>query len=211
MPRIPWDFTLLVLQQCLSAGQRYSMQQIDRLPLTRAIIEDYATKYWGCITDKEKELEEGFPLRVSQAHKIGHLDRRLFLDLAGWKSRRPRKWQESNSDDTIKAATSKAFLTEDIDDAILALTALSGIALRSATALLHWMHPHRFPLLDIRAVSALGENAPKNWEDIEYYKIFTRKICGIRNDVDLDLRTIDRALWTWDKLKKKKKIHNQHA
>ena len=175
------------------------MAKRETLPLTRAAVEEYAATYNDCITEADRVLETGLAARVAAAREEGSLDRKLFLDLASWRNPRPRKWQESNFAQDIHAATAQAFRAGSAEEAIPALTALTGVGLRSAVGILHWMHPERFPALDARGVNALGLKVPKNWEDLTFYTKFVKRLLAIQRDLGVDLRTIDRALWAWDK------------
>lgn len=69
--------------------------------------------------------------------------------------------------------------------------------------MLHWMRPAEFPILDFRAVEALGWSAPADWEDLAFYEKFTEHIVRQAKRFSVDLRTIDRALWAMDKAKPK--------
>ena len=171
----------------------------ETLPLTRAAVEEYAAKYDESITEAGRALESDLAARVAEARQAGSLDRKLFLDLASWRNPRPRKWQESNFAQDIHAATGRAFRAGAASEAIPALTELSGVGLRSATGILHWMCPDHFPALDARGVRSLGLKAPKSWEDIAFYEGFMERVRRIQRDLGVDIRTIDRALWAWDK------------
>lgn len=87
-------------------------------------------------------------------------------------------------------------------DALAALDTLNGVALRTATAILHWFRDDT-PILDMRVVRALDGKFSKissNWENIELYQEVADLIIRETRRVGVDLRTMDRALWTWDKL-----------
>ena len=52
---------------------------------------------------------------------------------------------------------------------------LNGVALRTASAILQWMRPDRFAILDVRVVAALGWPEPASWDDFNYYsRVATR-------------------------------------
>ena len=67
--------------------------------------------------------------------------------------------------------------------------------------MLQWMRPDRFPILDVRVVNALGWPEPKSWEDVEFYSRVSERVRDLSRQCDVDLRTMDRALWAWDKLR----------
>ena len=101
----------------------------------------------------------------------------------------------------MKQATAAAFTARNDKDAINALCQLNGVALRTATALLHWMRPNEFPIIDVRVIAALGLPDPSSWEDIGYYQRVAEQIRSVAAAASVDLRTVDRALWTLDKMK----------
>jgi hypothetical protein len=77
---------------------------------------------------------------------------------------------------------------------------LRGVALRTASAILHWMRPDRYPILDFRVVGALGKPEPSSYEDVDFYLKIAEEVKSLAQRHALDLRTIDRALWAWHKL-----------
>ncbi len=136
---------------------------------------------------------------MKEARNAGVLSRKLFLQIARWKSKRPTRHYEKNSEDEVRDATRLAFVARTDTDAILALTDLHGVGLRTATALLHWMRPEEFPILDFRVVAALGEAEPCSWEDVTFYSQIADRIRALAAKHKLGLRVIDRALWAWQK------------
>ena len=50
-------------------------------------------------------------------------------------------------------------------------------------------------------MAALGEPTPKSYDDIHFYSRVADLVRALSVKHSLDLRTIDRALWTWDKLR----------
>ena len=107
---------------------------------------------------------------------------------------------EANDEANIRAATARAFTATDARSALSALMRLRGVALRTASALLHWMLPDRYPILDFRVVGALGKPEPRSYEDVGFYLGIAAEIKLLAQRHGLDLRTMDRALWVWQKL-----------
>jgi hypothetical protein len=176
----------------------------DAFPLNnRSSIEALAEDYWSEIADRDKRTEFGFENDFQEARSLGYLPKELFVRVARWKSVRNTQRYESNSEDEIRTATAAAFQASDDESAISALRKLNGVALRTASAILHWMRPERFPILDYRVIAALDEKAPKSYEDVTYYTLIADRVRELARKHSLDLRTIDRALWIWDKLRSK--------
>lgn len=166
-------------------------------------IERYAGRYWDLITPADRELERSIERGIGRYRASGYLDKVIFTKVALWKSRRNAHHYAANPEEHIQAATARAFKARNDEVAVAALLPLSGVALRTATALLHWMMPGRFPILDFRVVKALGMQAPRSWEDIGFYLDITERLRREAAGSGMDLRTLDRALWAWDKAKAK--------
>ncbi|MEA3246747.1 MAG: hypothetical protein U9Q74_11385, partial [Gemmatimonadota bacterium] len=124
-----------------------------------------------------------------------------FVRVGRWKSVRQTPNYESNSEERVRTATVAAFKASDDEQAIAALISLKGVALRTATAILQWMRPERFPILDVRVVSALGLEEPSSWDDTAYYAQVADRVRELARQCGVDLRTMDRALWAWDKFR----------
>ena len=166
----------------------------------RKAILRLADLYWNEISATEAAEERRFEQDFAEARSSGYLSKGLFLRVARWKSPRQTPNHERNSDASIRGATSEALKAIDDSAALSALMRLSGVALRTASAILHWLRPDRFPILDFRVVAALGEPEPKSFESFELYGRIAERVHALARQHQLDLRTIDRALWTWDRL-----------
>ena len=158
-----------------------------------------AEDYWTVIADIDAKAERAFENDFREARSRGYLPKDLFVRVARWKSVRNTRKYALNAEADIRTATAAAFQAADDAAAISALVQLQGVALRTASAILHSMRPERFPILDYRVLAALGEAAPKSYDDIRLYIRIADQIRELALHHSLDLRTIDRALWTWDK------------
>ncbi len=167
----------------------------------RAEIIALAELYWTLITSGEAAEERAFERELPAARARGYLEKPLFVRLGRWKSVRPTKRYLSNSDPAIRTATATSMTARDDASAVSALVSLNGVALRTATAILHWLRPERYPILDVRILAALGEQAPKTYEDVAFYSRVGNRVREIAAKHALDLRTVDRALWAWDKVR----------
>jgi hypothetical protein len=128
-----------------------------------------AGRYWELITSTEAAEERAFEQALPIARKQGFLTKSLFVRLARWKSVRQTPNYESNDEAAVRAATARAFkATDDARTALSALMQLRGVALRTASAILHWMHPDLYPILDFRVVGALGKPEPSSYEDCRF-------------------------------------------
>jgi hypothetical protein len=165
----------------------------------RREILSLADLYWGWINARDAAEERAFEHELDAARAAGFLSKALFVRLGRWKSVRNTPGYQSNDEADVRAATSAAFAAPDDATCLRALMRLRGVGLRTASAILHWMRPDRFPILDFRVLAALGIAEPRSYEDVEFYGTIAKRVRALAASHALDLRTIDRALWTWDK------------
>jgi hypothetical protein len=164
-------------------------------------IRRLANVYWDLINPSEAAEEQLFERDFAEARRQGFLSKELFIRVARWKSVRQTQNYESNSFESIRAATAEAFTAANDASALSALMQLKGVALRTASAILHWMIQDRFPILDVRVVAALGLTESASYEDFGFYSLVATRVRDLARECDIDLRTTDRALWAWDKLR----------
>ena len=122
---------------------------------------------------------------MQPARKAGFLTKSLFVRLGRWKSVRQSPNYEANDEASVRAATAQAFAATDSRTALSALMRLHGVALRTASALLHWMLPDRYPVLDFRIVGALGRPEPSSYEDIDFYLNIAAKMSFSQSGMSL--------------------------
>ena len=99
-----------------------------------------------------------------------------------------------NPDDLIRVTTRQTFTSTDHWEKLMYLTELRGIGQSTASAILHLYDAGQYPILDIHALWSAGLEKKKRtsypfWLE---YIAFCRDIAN-RNEVDM--RTLDRALW----------------
>lgn len=163
-----------------------------------------STVYWDLINPTEAAEERRFEQDFAEAGRQGFLSKELFIRVARWKSVRNTSHYQSNSIESVRAATAKAFTAANDTSALAALMQLRGVALRTASAILHWMRPDQFPVLDVRVVAALGLTESTSYEDFEFYSLVASRVRDLARECGVDLRIMDRALWAWDKLRSRR-------
>jgi hypothetical protein len=131
------------------------------------------------------------------ARKLGYYTREEFVAVCRWKTPRSGPLVATNSATEIETATRTALSTARTErERMGALRALAGVEFPTASVLLHLAYPERYPILDKRALHALGVRAPATYsfrlwsEYVEEY----RRLIGVAG---MDGRTLDRALWQW--------------
>ncbi|RMD91125.1 MAG: hypothetical protein D6807_00345 [Alphaproteobacteria bacterium] len=174
----------------------------------RKAIIDLEKDYWNVITRDEREAERNrIPGIVNQAVKRGYLLKDEFIEMACWKSRRPISWYQKNSESRIQSLSKRAFQARIRDEALRALDDLEGVALPTATAILHWFRKDT-PIIDVRVCGAFGiEERVARSKTYSYgsYADLAERIMEEAKRVGVTLRQMDRALWVWDKTNKGRK------
>lgn len=182
-----------------SEPRRQSTGPMPRKTLEQLSIVTWSERYWDLITEPERTEEQSFGQLLDEARKVGHLEKPLFIRLGRWKSPRIQHRLETNLAERIRAVTHDAFAAKGIIGPVQHMRKLNGVATRTGTAMLHWMRPTEFPILDFRVVAALGWDTPDDWEDLSFYASFAEHVIDLAGSLSVDLRTIDRALWAMDK------------
>ena len=153
-------------------------------------------QYWAD-RYKAQSTETQFEKLKSKVQKRGYLTKNELQKVAHWKSPRSSGHVEKNDSDYVKDITSCAFSAKSERARISVLICLDGVGLPTASAILHLFHKDRYPILDFRAVWSIGvesyDYSFSFWSD---YVSFCRELAD-RND--LDMRTLDRALWQYSK------------
>lgn len=129
--------------------------------------------------------------------KRGYFTHKEFMEVGQWKSPRSRAYLGRATPDEVKQITKLALgAPEWLRHRVLRL--LDGVGVPMASALLTVADPTRFTVYDFRALQTLaqsGEIESTNLRYIEYVEV-CRKLA---ERINVDLRTLDRALWQWSK------------
>lgn len=113
-----------------------------------------------------------------------------------WKSPRPAALIEQNTQNDIAVALQFASApTTPEAMAVAVLTALHGVGIPMASAILMAINPERYTVLDFRALGSLGIT---NWPDTFAFYVAYLEVCReLAAKHGRSLRTLDRALWQW--------------
>lgn len=132
------------------------------------------------------------------AEDRGWFGREEFLEVCYWKTPRSSRRCELNAPDFIREVTSVALSTENERLRIEVLTLLHGVSWPTASVLLHFAHRDRYPILDFRALEALGVDGRQNYSFELWWEYV--KICrALADKAGVTMRTLDRAMWWWSK------------
>jgi thermostable 8-oxoguanine DNA glycosylase len=108
-----------------------------------------------------------------------------------------------NDDAVIQEHIERAVHKSNVRDKVEALTSLSGIGVPVASAVLLFINPDRFTVIDERAWNVLQETGylPQELSDdptVDEYLLYLGACWTLANEYDVSLRTLDRALWVLD-------------
>ncbi len=123
------------------------------------------------------------------------------MQLTRWKSPRSSPHCEKNSEEFIKSVTSVALTTRDERLAVEVLTLLDGVRWPTASVFLHFCSKRKYPILDYRALWSLSCDATPAEYNFELWASYVGVTREIAKDLDVSMRTLDRALWAFSKVK----------
>jgi hypothetical protein len=105
---------------------------------------------------------------------------------------------QANSARAVRAATSVALSPASEQARIEALLALQGVGVPTASTLLYTAFPADYPILDVRALHALGHK-PRSTYPTSYWLAYLEACRALALEHGVSLRTLDKALWQWSK------------
>jgi hypothetical protein len=132
------------------------------------------------------------------ARERGHFTRSEFIDVCGWKTERSKSRVAANSEAEVVEATRLALGAETEALRIWIPMGLSGVQWATSSVLLHFGHRDRYPILDYRALEALGVTGHVNYT-VPFWIAYVAACRAIDDETGLGMRTIDRAMWQWSK------------
>lgn len=130
-------------------------------------------------------------------HERGHFTASEAEDVIRWKSSRAITSLRKNEPGDIEAVTGMA-LSGPEPLAHRVLCVLHGVGVPVASAFLTIARPDRFTVIDYRAVRTLREHG--EWGAMwPPYAEYVKTCRSLAKRCGSELRTLDRALWAWDK------------
>jgi hypothetical protein len=160
---------------------------------TRGWVRTWADRYIARMGDTELHLLEAVGPAVAAR---GHYEPDELAAVACWKTPRSQSRIASNPAADVRDITSAAFLApERLQHRVLTL--LDGVRVPTATALLTVALPNRHTIIDVRSTEALGRLGA--WDGTGGYRPYLEVCRRLASQLDVDLRTLDRALWRWSK------------
>jgi thermostable 8-oxoguanine DNA glycosylase len=153
-----------------------------------------------------KREEDAVRRWLSTIPEPKYLNKEMFVCLCCWKSARPRKHYEANTEETIEKVTSQAYQMRNALDKLKLLDAkLKGVGVAVAACILHYLQPDEYPIFDYHATNTLREaglwtrekggasSGNKAWLD------YVGLMRNLSRELSVTLRELDKALFAYDK------------
>jgi hypothetical protein len=145
------------------------------------------------------EVDEGSVDTIGSAARArGYYQRREFLLVCAWKTPRSAPKAALNTAPVVRAATRRALADPDEAARMQALLTLSGVGVPTASTLLFFAYPALYPILDVRALEALGVK-PRSQYPIGFWLGYLEACRALAVRCGVSIRTLDKALWQWSK------------
>ena len=158
-------------------------------------IDEWARRYSEFYDDSTVE-EIG---RVTASN--GYLSRDGFLEMARWKTPRSQPRCRQNSEAYVREVTSAALRSHEPRFKIESLRLLDGVDWPTASVMLHFCDRDKWPIIDYRAFWSLGQPSPAGNYSVEMWGAYTEFTRNLANQFNVSMRTLDRALWAYSKVK----------
>ncbi|RKU27133.1 hypothetical protein C6497_11930 [Candidatus Poribacteria bacterium] len=145
--------------------------------------------------EREEELMD--EVLIDQVQQQGYLDIELLKTVALWHFPQSAHHIDSNSESDVRKITGNALEIQGEIIRLEVLTDLTGLGFKTASAVLHFFHKEKYPIINEPAMWSLSvDEADYSYEYWLKYVDFCRDHAE-RNSVDM--RTLDRALWMYSK------------
>lgn len=167
-----------------------------RLRFPTSQIDRWADRY--SYTGEEAVVEQLTP----PIRERGYMHRSEFLDLCEWKSPRTRRLCAANDESTVQEATRVALSSTEEVLKIGILRVLQGVAWPTASVILHFCDRGAYPILDYRALWSLSVKEPSQYT-FGFWWSYTTYVRDLGTRTGKSMRTIDRALWQYSKVKQR--------
>lgn len=151
-------------------------------------------KYWS----DRYQSDDLIAIKIGKrSRKRGYFSKKDFLEICEWKNPRSKSRCELNDESFIKEVTQIALSTKDEWLKIEVLIILSGVGWPTASGILHFSTNYKYPIVNHRALWSIDiETEIKSIDKWVEYTEFCRKIAS---EANVNLRTLDRALWQYSK------------
>lgn len=155
--------------------------------------------------------------KFSSIGKQDFLTKEQLLEILKWKSPRPLRHYQANSEQAVKEITALAFATKNDDLKIHILTAMTGVNYPAASAILMFYDKKKFPVLDIRVWQQLhkaklvNSNARGQNFTLQQWNSYLKVIRGLAKELELTARQVEKRLFDHDKNTRLDKLYSNNG
>lgn len=144
--------------------QRIS-EENDNMAFNEEIVLKYAALYDKRYFNKDDALVETKIKRSLKNRKPKFLTRAELIKIGKWKSPRTIKHcsSQDNDDCTVKAISGFSFSTKSERARIESLFVFKGVNWPTASTILHFAFPNKYPILDFRVLESIGWEKPSQY------------------------------------------------
>jgi hypothetical protein len=144
--------------------------------------------------------DSGAAAAGAAAARRGYYELDELVTVCSWKTPRSKPLVTANSEGDVESATRRALDGEVLErERMQALTALNGIGVPTASALLHFARPEDYPILDVRALESLGVRTKGTTYSLAFWLRYLEACRSMAARHEVTLRTLDKALWQHSK------------
>lgn len=171
-----------------------------KLMFPQSAIESLSSEYVAALNRRDRQLTDTIEQEVFPSFRAkGFLTKSEFVTVCYWKTPRTRSRAQSNDEGFIREISSLAFTTQSEQLRIESWTLLTGVQWPTASVFLHFAFENQYPILDFRALQALGRIVPKPYT-FPFWWDYTMACRGIAGEAGVSLRVLDQAMWRWSKV-----------
>jgi hypothetical protein len=176
---------------------------MEQLKISKEFIQDWSSRYGDIYTggdDADYELiKDKVHEEISESKTIS---RETFTDIIDWKSARTKGKIDWDNFQLYQTAIKYALELPD-ELKLSLLCGLDGIEVPVGSTVLHFIYPDTFPIVDYRVTAVLYDAKILTYHTIskKTYRKYKATIENIIKQIGFDIRTIDRALFSYHKLK----------
>jgi hypothetical protein len=134
----------------------------------------------------------------ASARERGYYTKPELVLVCEWKTVRSRRRVADNTAAFVEGLTRVAFAAEDESERMAALCALKGVNPPTASVLLHFAFPDRYPIIDWRALESLGQPRQPAYT-IDYWLAYVDACRKLASQAGVSMRVLDKALWQYSR------------
>jgi hypothetical protein len=144
------------------------------------------------------DVDDDVAAAGAAARRRGYFTKPELVLICEWKTARSKSRVAQNTDAFVEAITGAAFATEDESERMAALCALRGVEAPTASVLLHFAWPDRYPIIDWRALESLGEPEQATYPITDWLS-YVSACRALAEEAGVTMRVLDKALWQYSR------------